>query len=95
RKASNVQNHFNNHELASPVCLRRLGLPYRSRSSIQAISQTCNDATSDHLPGAVGGDLQDSPNTHDRGANQYRLFPAQPLSEREGGNSAEKASDII
>lgn len=75
--------------------LRRFGLPYRGSSSVQAVTQTGDNATNDHLRGAVGSDLQDSSNTHDRGAEQDRFLPTQPLSEGKGGHSAEETANVI
>ena len=67
-ETGNVQDQFNDNELASPGRFGGLGLPYRSSGCVHSVTQAGNDPADIHLRNPIGCDLQDGTNGHNGGA---------------------------
>ena len=65
------------------------------RCSIESVTDARNDAANDHLSCAVGCYLQYSANSHNRGAKDDGLLPAEHLPDGEGAHGAKEAPDVI
>ena len=94
-KASNVQDQFDNDQLAAPGGFRRLGLPWRCSGSVDAVADPCDDASNDDLSDGVCCNLEEGTNAHDCRPDQDSLLTAEPVADEEGGNGAEETTDVV
>lgn len=95
RETSNVQDQLNNDQLPTPGRLAGLCLPGRCRRSIDAVSNATNDTSNDHMGNAVGRNLKQGADAHDSRPDQDAPFAAEDITEEEGGQGAEEASNVV
>ena len=66
-----------------------------NRSSVETVPDSTDDASHNHLSGAVSCYLEDGANAHDCGTQQDGLLPPEHLADREGADGAEEAANVI
>lgn len=95
REASNVQDQFNDDQLATPLQSRGFRLPNGRCGCIDAISDASHNSPNYQLWHAVGRNLDESANSHDRGADQDCLLPAKDFTQPQSNAGADEASYVV